>query len=129
MRSIILILTLLILVSCDPTKLLVIKANKDSSVTLYTNQKILPYYYGEPDKKAVLTVSYTDTTKHDYRVYFYGAGKWTYGELPTLCENIDSIAINGSKKKVVLKSKAEIFNYLRKHRSRFGKHVLTIEAK
>jgi hypothetical protein len=112
-------------------KILVIEVpnNSASSVTLYSNQKILPSYYGNPDEKITVKVPYFDSAMQYRHVFFYGQGGWSDEAVKQLTENIDSISIRGNKGNTLIRTKPEIQAYLEKHRSGFAKHVLTIEAK
>ena len=123
-----LILTTIFFVSCDPAKLLVIRAeNKNtSSVTVYTNNKIVPFGNKDDNTKFTIQVPFNDTTSKSFN---YGIGNWSNDAIKDLSTNIDSIIITNSADKLVLVNKSEIENYLKKHRSGYAGSILTIEAK
>jgi len=124
----ILIFTIIFFASCDPAKILVIKADKKSnlSVTVYTNKKIIPFGDNNDSTKFTFQVPLNGTT---IQAFNYGIGNWSNDAIRNLSKNIDSIIINNSTSKVVLVNKLEIENYLKKHRSGYAGSVLTIEAK
>jgi hypothetical protein len=128
-RILALALAAILLSACDPVKLLVVKSTPGTSVTIYSNQKILPAYYGNPDEKIVIKVPYTDSATRYERLFLYGLGTWPKDKIPAMSDNIDSIVLNTTKGKVLLKDKSEITDYLIKHRKGTMNHILTIEAK
>lgn len=131
MRFIVMACVVFVFTACDPAKLLVVQVpeNSSNSVTVYSNQKTLPLYYGNPDEKITLKVPYFDSAMQYKHVFFYGQGGWSDEAVKQLSENIDSIAIRGSKGNMLIKTKPEIQAYLKKHQSGFADHIITIEAK
>ncbi len=126
-----LILGMITLISCDPARILVVKAadKPNVSVTIYSNKNILPYSNDSIDK-IIIKIPETDTSiKHD-TTFFYGLGGWGNDSLmPNFSQNIDSIIIVNSKEKVMLDNQTDINTYLLKNRHGFAKRILTIEAK
>ena len=120
--------TTLFLASCDPAKLLIIKADDKSntSVAVYTNKKVIPFGNNGDSSKFVIQVPYNDTTG---KTFNYGIGNWPDDAINKLTTNIDSIVINNTSNKVVLISKTDIVSYLKQHRSGYAGSILTIEAK
>ena len=120
--------TILFLTSCDPAKLLVIKADgkNNSSVTVYTNKKIIPFGDKDDESKMIIQVPFNDTTN---KTFNYGLGTWPNDAIVALTANIDSIIIRNSTDKFVLLNKSDIQGYLKKHRSGYAGSILTIEAK
>src|SRR4051812_47919088 len=102
-----LILTILFLTSCDPAKLLIIRADSknNTSVSVYTNNKIIPFGNEVGNKedttKMIIQVPFDDTTK---RTFNYGIGNWPNNAITELVTNIDSVIINNSKNKIVLRN-------------------------
>lgn len=120
--------TSILLASCDPAKLLVIKTSNKSnaSVTVYANRQIIPSANKGDKSKLVIQVPFNDTAS---KKFSYGIGNWPLEAIDALATNIDSIEINNTINKVVLANKADILNYLKKHRGGYAGSVLTIEAK
>ncbi|WP_153799747.1 hypothetical protein [Foetidibacter luteolus] len=123
-----LLLTSLLLVSCDPAKLLVIKADSKSgsSVTVYTNNKIIPFGNKHDSTKMIIQVPLNDTTN---KIFNFGIGNWPNDAIIDLAKNIDSIIFRGSTGKQALINKSELEVYLKKHRGGYAGSRLTIEAK
>ena len=126
-------ITLLVLVSpfltgCDPAKRLIIKTDKSgkSSVTVYTNNKIIPFGNKSDSSKLIIQVPINDTIE---KTFSYGIGNWPDNSIPELSTNIDSIIISTIDKRTVLIRKEDIQRYLKKHRGGYAGSVLTIEAK
>jgi hypothetical protein len=118
----------ILLASCDPAKVLVITAHNKSnaSVTVYTNRQIIPSADKDDKTKLVIQVPFNGTTS---KTFNYGMGNWPLNAISELATNIDSIVIRNTIDRVVFDNKAQIFNYLNKHRSGYAGSVLTIEAK
>ncbi len=117
--------------SCDPARILVVKAakNPDVSVTVYGNNKILPGPHEKENEKIVIKIPTTGTRVTRDTVFYYGLGGWPKGKFMTeFAKNIDSIIIINSNGKIVLDNLSDITNYLSKHRHGFAKRILTIEA-
>jgi hypothetical protein len=110
---------------------LIIKAanKKDVSVNVYTNQKIIPFSIGDSTNKITIQIPAINTTDKYQKVFNYGIGNWPNDAIANLVANIDSIIIRNSSDTLRLKNKAEMQNYLKKHRSGYAGSVLTIEAK
>ena len=126
-----LLLTIALLTSCDPAAIMVIRAaNKPNvSVAVYGNKKMLPHP-GNDSQKVVIRIPPLEGKSKQDTIIFYGFGGWVGDKwTPALVNNIDSIIINNSKGKMVLNNRADITNYLLKHRSGFAKRILKIEAK
>lgn len=110
-------------------------ANKPyCSVTIYTNENILPRSYlnhqDSTAKKIVIHVPTSDTIPQHEKLFLYGLGGWSDNSvMPDFSKNIDSIIIVNGNGKLTLDEYSEINNYLLKHRHGFAKHILTIEAK
>ncbi len=122
------ILVALLLTGCDPAKTLIIKSANTAnvSVTLYTNNKIIPFSNADDSSKLIIHVPYQDTTT---KTLNYGIGNWPDESIADLAINIDSIVFMSSSGKQVLSTKLHIQAYLKKNRSGFGGSILTIEAK
>ena len=120
--------TILLLSACDPGRVLVIRADtkNNTSVTVYTNKKIIPFSNKDDSSKFVIHVPHNDTTE---KIFNYGLGNWPNDAIVDLTTIIDSVIIQNHTNKLVLVNKADIHAYLRKHRSGYAKSVLTIEAK
>jgi hypothetical protein len=120
--------TILLLSACDPPKLLVIKANtkNNTSVTVHTNQRIIPFGDKDDESKMIIQVPFNDTAK---KTFNYGIGNWPNDAIVELSANIDSIIIINSTGKLTLINKSDIQRYLKKHRSGYAGSVLIIEAK
>lgn len=116
------------LTGCDPAKLLIIKADNSgkSSVTVYTNNKIIPFGNKSDSSKLIIQVPINDTTE---KTFSYGIGNWPDNSIAELTTNIDSIIITTIDKRTVLMRKEDIQRYLKKHRGGYAGSVLTIEAK
>ena len=130
------VLGLSFLQSCDPAKILIVKTNNkpNYSVTIYTNENILPQFYpyhqDSNAKKMVIHVPTEDTFAQTEKIFLYGIGGWAdKSGLLNFSKNIDSIIIVNDKGKLTLNKQNAINVYLMKHRHGFAKHVLTIEAK
>ena len=119
------------IVSCDPFRILVIKAadKPNVSISIFANENILPYNTGR-GKIAIEIPTKGQATKFDTS-FFYGLGLWRKSsEIDSFTNNIDSIIIKNSTSTEVLKNPNEIKQYLLKHRSgMYGSAVLTLEAK
>lgn len=116
--------------SCDPARILVLKASKnpDVSVTVYGNNKILPGPHEKENEKIVIKIPATGTSATRDTVFYYGFGGWPKSKFMTeFSKNIDSIIIINSNSKIVLDNLPDITNYLSKHRHGFAKRILTIE--
>jgi len=127
---------LFLLFSCDPARVLVVKvADKENySVTIYSNENILPDSYSYQDdsvaKKIIIQVPTADTIPEYTKMFFYGFGGWSDSSLmPDFTKNIDSIIIVNGKGIVTLNTQYSINEYLIKNRSGFAKRRITIEAK
>ena len=118
----------LLLTSCDPAKLLLIKADtkNNTSVTVYTNNKILPFGNKQDSTKMIIQVPFKDTTS---KTFNYGIGNWPNDAINELTKNIDSIIIRNRFDILVLINKPDIETYLKKHRGGYAGSVLTISAK
>lgn len=126
------ILVIITLASCDPARILIVKAgeNPNVSVSVYANKNILPHPQGNLNQKIVIQVPATpSSTKRDTTI-LYGLGGWGDDSLmPEYAKNIDSIVLVNSNGTVVLNDQTEINAYLLKSRHGFAKRILTIEAK
>lgn len=118
----------LILVSCDPAKLLVIKAGSKSisSVTVYTNQAIIPFGNRGDSAKMIIKVPTNDTIE---KTFNYGIGNWPDDAIKDLAAKIDSIILINSTNRLTLVNKSDLENYLKKHRHGYAGSILTIEAR
>ena len=112
-------LIVLLLTSCDPAKRLIIKVdnNTNSSITLYTNNKIIPFGNKDDSSKLIIRVPYSDTTT---KTLCYGLGNWPNESIADLATNIDSIVIINSTGKLSLSTKSEIQAYLKKNRGGYA---------
>jgi hypothetical protein len=128
---IILIVTTIVLSSCDPGKRLVIKAadKKDVWVTVYATQKIVPGSHESDTNKVIIQVPSPDTTERHKKMFIYAIGTWPNEAITNLAANIDSIIINNTSGQLRLTTKAQIEAYLRKHRHGYASSILTIKAK
>ena len=122
--------------SCDPARILVVKASKKPgvSVAIYANENILPrsYPYSEDSipEKIVVRIPTTDSIPRRKTVFGYGLGTWGDSALmPGFSKDIDSIIIINIENKLTLNHQAEINDYLLEHRHGFAKRILTIKAK
>ena len=125
----VLLVTLAILLAgCDPAKILRIKAgNKTNlSVTVYTNNKLIPSCEKEYNCKLIIHVTYKVTT---IKTFYYGIRKLPNESIAYLSANIDSIVIINSSGKLSVSTKPDIQAYLKKNRSGYLGSILTIEAK
>ena len=122
------IFAVLILVSCDPAKIVVIKASNknNTSVMIFGNGRMLPFANRADSNKIVIQVPLNDTTK---RTLKYGLGDWYEGAITDLAKNIDSIIISNAQGRSVLNNRTDIETYLKKHRGGYAKNILRIEAK
>lgn len=122
------LLASLSLASCDPAKILVVKADKDksASVIVYANNRIAPYTDRNDSAKLIIQVPQPDTMR---KTFHYGIGGWSNEAIAEMANNIDSIVFLHPARKSTLTSKHEITQYLRNGRSGFGGRILTIEAK
>src|SRR5437764_4953445 len=93
-----LLFTTIILMSCDPIKVLVIKATdkENVSVTLYGNQKAISGDNKNKDNKIIIHVPYVDSTIKYQQVFAYGIGAWPKPDIEEFTANVDSIVINNS---------------------------------
>ncbi len=117
---------LLSLQSCDPARVLVVKAAgvQDSSVTIYANKNILPSASGNGDEKIILHIPAAKDT-----IFYYGIGGWGEDDLMSgFAANFDSIILQGHGERQVLSNLESITDYLLNHRSGFASRILTIEA-
>ena len=120
-------LLLLFFTSCDPAKVLVIRAKKNNtSIHVYANKKISPFSYGDDNAKMIIHVTANDTTKKEF---YYGFGGWSREGVFRLASGIDSIIIINRFDTISLKITTDIENYLWKHTSGFARRLLKIEAK
>ncbi|MBL0358411.1 MAG: hypothetical protein IPP72_16815 [Chitinophagaceae bacterium] len=124
-------MAILFLVSCDPAKILVIKAaNKENvSVVVFTSTKIIPQSNSDSSTKLTIQVPPIDVSNTYQKSFDYGIGNWPDKEILDLVANIDSIVINNSFDTMRLTNKEQMGKYLKKHRSGYAGSVLTIEAK
>lgn len=53
----------------------------------------------------------------------YGIGSWSNNSLTELCNNIDSIIFIKNNQKYKLKSKSDLFKYLKSHRNTLGNKI------
>ena len=126
----VLIFFLLVLVSCDPAKIIVLKTNKvpNSQISIYADATILPYSNPDSISKIILQVPYTDSTTHREKVLNYGLGVWDDEELIHLSEIIDSIIIQNAESIDICNSQNEIHAYLIAHRGGFAGSRLLFET-
>ena len=106
-----------------------IKADDKSStsVTVYTNNRIVPFGDKNDSSKIIILVPYNDTTS---KIFDYGiGGRWSNDAIANLTTNIDSVVIKNTNNKVALVNKADIEDYLKKHRGGYAGCILTIKAK
>jgi hypothetical protein len=107
------LLTVIFFTSCDPAKVLIIKAGKTNTrVHVYANNKILPFSDGVNNAKMVIRVPSNDTTE---KAFYYGLGGWSKNGVSRLASDIDSIIIVNRFDTISLKITADIENYLWKH--------------
>lgn len=122
------VIFLLFFISCDPARILVIKAAKknNASVMIYGNGSIIPQQ--NANEKILIQIPSKD---NEYETtYFYGLGAWGDStSILHLTNNIDSIIIVNNTNKKILKNKQEIHSFLLKSRHGFAKSILSIEAK
>jgi len=122
-----LLLTVILFTSCDPAKVLIIKAKKNNtSIHVYANKTISPFSDGDDNVKMIIHVPANDTTK---KAFYYGLGGWSKDGVSRLTSDIDSIIIINRFDTISLKITADIENYLWKHTSGVARHVLKIKAK
>lgn len=118
--------------SCDPARIMQIRTNGKAnySVTIYANNKILPFQKNKQDEKIILQFPGNNLpTKRD-TTFYYGFGGWhNKTRMPEFAKNFDSIIIVRNGQKQSLTDQEEITKYLLKNRHGFAKRILTIEAK
>lgn len=127
-----LILGTITLISCDPVRMLVVKAadKPNVSVTIYSNKNILSFSNDSIDNKIIIQIPETDSSIKRDTTLFYGLGGWGNDSLMyNFSQNIDSIIIVNSSETVILNNQNEINAYLLENRHGFAKSILTIEAK
>ena len=121
------LLTLLFVTSCDPAKVLIIKAKKkNTSVHVYANKKISPFSDGGDNAKMIIHVPANDSTK---KSFYYGFGGWSKDGVSRLASAIDSIIIINRFDTLSLKIIPDIEHYLWKHTSGYARSILKIKAK
>ena len=85
------LLTLLFITSCDPAKVLIIKAKKkNTSIHVYANKEISPFSDGDDNAKMIIHVPANGTTM---KAFYYGFGGWSKDGVSRLASDIDSIII------------------------------------
>ncbi len=118
--------------SCDPAKVLIVKTSgrPNSSVTIHANKHFLPLSKDFDQDKIVIKIPATPTDLQKGTLLYYGFGGWAdESRMAVFSKNIDSIIIESRNETIKLTNHADINNYLSKHRSGFGKRILTIAAK
>jgi hypothetical protein len=123
---------LTVLTSCDPARVLIIKASgkPNVSVTVYGNKNLLPRTYNSDNEKITIKIPSDDTSTKRDTFFYYGLGGWGNSDLmPEFSKHIDSIIIVNRYGKLILDNQSEINGYLLKQRHGFSKRILTIEAK
>jgi hypothetical protein len=124
-----------LMAGCNPARVLIINTEDrpGASVTIYANNNILPpannFVSDGPLKKIKILVPDSGTANNGEKLILFGSGSWKNPIVKQLSENIDSIIVGNSKKRIVLKQQREIEKYLLKHRHGLFRHVLTIRAK
>jgi hypothetical protein len=124
----------LLLSSCDPGRVLFIRAGNHAgvSIIIYGNRIVFPMengkYIHDSEKTVIRIPDPGRPSTHD-TICFYGLGVWDSGHIQFLVDNIDSIIINNRNNQILLKAKPEIRNYFLHHRRGFAGCRLTIKAK
>jgi hypothetical protein len=130
--KIFLIFFLISLLGCDPGRYLVIKcSNKPNvSINIYANENILPGHHSMNPEKIIIRRSSAPNFKKSDTTLHYGIGSWKGEQLITsFANNIDSIIISGSSRKLSLINKLEIIKYLSERRGGYAKARLKIVAR
>jgi hypothetical protein len=118
--------------SCDPARVLMIKATGKPtvSVTIYADKKMLPHRWRNEKEKVVFKVSPNAEHKKRDSTLFFGFGGWSEDAIQTeLTKHIDSIVIVNSTGKQILNTPTDISTYLIAHRYGFVNRIVKIEAK
>lgn len=126
------VLTVGTLTSCDPARILVIKASNkpNTSVAFYANTNILPYANDSVSEKIIIKIPEVATSTYSDTTFCYGLGGWgDESVISSFSQSIDSIVVINNSKIVVIDNQADINSYLLKNRRGYAKRKLVIEAK
>lgn len=125
------IITTALLAACDPGKSFIIKAaeKKNVYVIIYADSNLLPGWHSKPEKKIIIRVPASDTSKNLEKGFAYGIGGWSDASISSLAGRIDSVIINNSNEHLLLRSHGSIKEYLQKNLRGKYRNELVIEAK
>jgi hypothetical protein len=112
-------LVLLLCISCDPAKVLIIetKDKPNTSVTVYADSCMLPMFNAYTKGKLIVHMPRLDSVSQRKAIFLYGLGGWSDNDVTTIARCIDSIFIQSTDTVMILNQTSEIEKYLYLHRS------------